>query len=58
MVFGLMKVIKKSSPLCIHCIIICEKIKKSCQGDLEVLGKLKHQAQFLVLILEKMKLAE
>ena len=58
MVFGLMKVIKISSPLSIHCITISEKMKTSCQGDLEILGKLNHQAQVLVLILEKMKLAE
>ena len=45
--FGLMKLIKKSSPLSILCIIICEKLKRSCQGDPEVLGKLKHQAQVL-----------
>ena len=33
-------------------------MKKSCQGYLEVLGRLIHQGQVLVLILEKMKLAE
>ena len=30
-------------------------MKKSCQGDLEVPGKLNHQAQVLVLSLESME---
>ena len=52
MIFGLMKLIKKSSPFSILCIIICEKMKRSCQEDLEVLEKLNHQAQVQVLNLE------
>ena len=55
MIFGLMKLIKKSSPLSILCIIICKKMKRSCQEDLEVLEKLNHQAQVLVLSLESLK---
>ena len=30
-------------------------MKRSCQGDLEVLGKLNHQAQVLVLSLESLE---
>ena len=52
MIFGLMKLIKKSSPFSILCIIICEKMKRSSQEDLEVLEKLNHQAQVQVLNLE------
>ena len=55
MIFGLMKLIKNSSPLSILCIIICEKMKRSCQGDLEVREKLNHQAQVLVMFLESLK---
>ena len=55
MIFDLMKLIKKSSLLSILYIIICEKIKRSCQEDLEVLEKLNHQAQVLVLSLESME---
>ena len=55
MIFGLMKLIKNSSPLIILCIIICEKMKRSCQGDLEVREKLNHQAQVLVMFLESLK---
>ena len=55
MIFGLMKLIKNSSPLSILCIIICEKVKRSCQGDLEVREKLNHQAQVLVMFLESLK---
>ena len=35
MIFDLTKVIKKSLPLSILCIIICEKMKRSCQKDLK-----------------------
>ena len=52
MFFGLIKLIKKSSPLSILCRIIYEKMKRSCQEDLEVLEKLNHRAQVLVLSLE------
>ena len=55
MIFGLMKLIKNSSPLIILCIIICDKMKRSCQGDLEVREKLNHQAQVLVIFLESLK---
>ena len=55
MIFGLMKLIKNSSPLIILCIIICQKMKRSCQGDLEVREKLNHQAQVLVMFLESLK---
>ena len=55
MIFGLMKLIKNSSPLSILYIIICEKIKRSCQGDLEVREKLNHQVQVLVIFLESLK---
>ena len=47
MTFGLMKLIKKSSSLSILCIIICKKMKRSYQGDLDVLGKLNYLAQNL-----------
>ena len=40
MVFGLIKLIKKSSPLGILCVIISDKRKRSCQADVQVLGKL------------------
>ena len=52
MFFGLIKLIKKSSPLSILCRIIYETMKRSCQEDLEVLEKLNHRAQVLVLSLE------
>ena len=51
MIFGLTKLIKKSSPLSKVCIIICKKMKGSCQEDLEILEKLNHQAQVVVLSL-------
>ena len=38
--FGLMKLIEKSSPLGILCVIISDKRKRSCQADVQVLGKL------------------
>ena len=40
-----MKLIKKYSPLSILRIVICKKMKRSFQGDLEVLGKLNHKSQ-------------
>ena len=52
MIFRLMKLIKKSSLLSILYIIICKKIKRSCQVDLKILGKLNHWAQVLVLSLD------
>ena len=55
MIFSLMKLINKSSPLSILCIIICMKMIRSCQGDLDVLGKLNHQAQVLDLSLESLE---
>ena len=51
-IFGFMNLIKKSLPLSILCIIICEKMQRSRQEDQEVLEKLNHPAQVLVLILE------
>ena len=42
---------QKTSPLSILCIIVCEKMKRLCQEDLEVLEKLNHEAQVLVLSL-------
>ena len=44
-----------SSPLSILYTIICEKMKRSCQEGLEVLEKLNHQAQVLVLSLESLE---
>ena len=46
---------QKSSPLSILCTIICEKMKRSFQEGLEVLEKLNHQAQVLVLSLESLE---
>ena len=54
-VFGLIKLIKKSSPLSILCRIIYKKMKRSCQEDLEVLEKLNHRGQVLVLSLESLE---
>ena len=54
-IFNLSKLIKKSSPLSILCIIICKKMKRSYQGDLKVPGKLNHQAQVPLLSLESLE---
>ena len=55
LILGLTKLIKKSSPLRILLTIICDKTKRLSQEDLEVPGKLNHQAQLLVLSLESLK---
>ena len=56
MIFGLTKFIKKFLPLSIPCINICEEMtRRSSQEDQEVLEKLNHQAQDLVLSLESLE---
>ena len=54
-IFGLIKLIKKSLSLSMLYIITCKETKRSCQGDLEHLGKLNHKDQVLALSLESME---
>ena len=54
-IFGLIKLIKKSFPLSMLHIITCKETKRSCQGHLKCLGKLNHKDQVLALSLESME---
>ena len=52
-IFGLIKLIKKSFPLSMLHIITCKETKRSCQGDLKRLGN--HKDQVLALSLDSME---